>query len=80
MEQINEAYEFIKGVFRDNADEVLRKVYVNPTAAAAPAAAAAAATPTPASESKATKAKKPAGWIAHPCPRNIVKLNADESE
>jgi TATA-box binding protein (TBP) (component of TFIID and TFIIIB) len=73
MEQINEAYEFIKGVFRDNADEVLRKVYVNPTAAAAPAVA-------PSSETKATKAKKPAGWIAHPCPRNIVKLNADESE
>jgi TATA-box binding protein (TBP) (component of TFIID and TFIIIB) len=68
MEQINEAYEFIKGVFRDNADEILRKVYVLPKAAEAATAP----------EAKPVKTKKPAGWIAHPCPRNIVKLTADK--
>jgi hypothetical protein len=31
MDQINEAYGFIKSVFKDNADEVLRKMYKLPT-------------------------------------------------
>jgi len=59
MEQINEAYEFIKEVFTDNADEILRKVYVLPGA----------------TETKPAAAAKPSsrsGWIAHPCPRNVV--------
>lgn len=64
MEQINEAYEFIKGVFRDNAEEILRKVYVLPKSAES-------------TEVKSSKPKKSTGWIAHPCPRNIVKLKAD---
>lgn len=68
MEQINEAYEFIKGVFRDNAEEILRKVYVLPKSAEAAAA-----------EAKPAKPKKSTGWIAHPCPRNIVKLTADKT-
>lgn len=68
MEQINEAYDFIKGVFRDNADEILRKVYVLPKTATA------AVVP----ETKPVKMKKASGWIAHPCPRNIVKLAATE--
>jgi TATA-box binding protein (TBP) (component of TFIID and TFIIIB) len=66
MDQINEAYEFIKGVFRDNADEILRKVYVLPKAAPSESTLA----------QKPVKEKKSAGWIAHPCPRNIVKLPA----
>ena len=67
MEQIEEAYGFIKGVFRDNAEEILRKVYVLPKSA------------TPAPETKPVKEKKSTGWIAHPCPRNIVKFGADKS-
>ena len=65
MEQINEAYEFIKGVFRDNAEEILRKVYVLPK-------------PAEPVESKPVKPKKSGGWIAHPCPRNVVILTADK--
>ena len=60
MEQINEAYEFIKGVFTRHADEILRKVYVLPATTAEP---------------KPVKAGRvSSGWIQHPCPRNIVKI------
>lgn len=69
MEQINEAYEFIKDVFRTNQDEILRKVYVLPKAAESPAEPAPPAT-------KAKTDKKSVGWIAHPCPRNIVKIDS----
>lgn len=62
MEQINEAYEFIKGVFTRHADEILRKVYVLPATTAEP---------------KPVKAGRVvSGWIQHPCPRNIVKIQA----
>ena len=64
MAQINEAYDFIKGVFRDNADEVLRKMYVLPPADTAAEKKL---------EKKAEK-KSPSGWILHPCPRNVMKL------
>ena len=61
MEQIEEAYEFIKKVFTDNADEILRKVYVLPPDSSTPV-------------TKAEKAPKVQnGWIQHPCPRNIVR-------
>jgi TATA-box binding protein (TBP) (component of TFIID and TFIIIB) len=70
MEQINEAYDFIKGVFRDNAEEILRKVYVLPKSVT---------DATPVEEAKPSKTKKASGWIAHPCPRNIVKLSADKT-
>jgi TATA-box binding protein (TBP) (component of TFIID and TFIIIB) len=62
MDQINEAYEFIKDVFRTHADTVLRKVYVLP--------------PTVGATAVASVAKKPAPqvWIAHPCPRNVMKM------
>ncbi len=63
MAQINEAYDFIKGVFTDHADEILRKVYVLPVAPDAPAVV----------EAK-PKARTPGGWIQHPCPRNIIKI------
>ena len=70
MEQINEAYEFIKEVFRDNSDDVLRKVYVLPkTVETAPSKA----------DKKAEK-KSPSGWIMHPCPRNVVKLTAAKTD
>lgn len=68
MAQIYEAYEFIKEVFRTNADEVLRKVYVLPTAPA-PSAITASTAPT-----SKKLSKKLQSWIAHPCPRNIVKI------
>lgn len=58
MEQINEAYDFIKGVFTKHADDVLRKQYVLPT-------------PVPETKPKKT-ARVASGWIAHPCPRNII--------
>lgn len=62
MEQINEAYEFIKGVFTRHADEILRKQYVLPATTAEP---------------KPTKAGRiSSGWIQHPCPRNVVKIQA----
>ena len=65
MDQINEAYEFIKEVFTTHAEEILRKVYVLPTTEAkAPSAPAAK--------------PKPSGWIQHPCPRNIIKLESKE--
>ena len=58
MEQINEAYDFIKGVFTKHAHDVLRKQYVLPT---------------PVPETKPKKsARATSGWIAHPCPRNII--------
>jgi hypothetical protein len=62
MEQIEEAYVFIKNVFTDNADEILRKVYVLPPDNTVPVP-------------KGTQkpAKQAAGWIQHPCPRNIVR-------
>jgi TATA-box binding protein (TBP) (component of TFIID and TFIIIB) len=70
MEQIYEAYEFIKSVFRDNADQVLRKQYILP--------------PTEETEEPEKKPKKKilTGWIQHPCPRNVIKLtepNATET-
>jgi TATA-box binding protein (TBP) (component of TFIID and TFIIIB) len=67
MEQINEAYHFIQKVFRDNSEEILRKVYVLPKAT----------TEAPAPPVKPAKEKKTTGWIAHPCPRNIVRFDPD---
>lgn len=58
MEQINEAYDFIKGVFTKHAHDVLRKQYVLPT-------------PVPETKPKKTT-RLVSGWIAHPCPRNII--------
>lgn len=64
MEQIYEAYEFIKKVFSDHADEILRKQYVLPAA--------------PETATKTTKASRgSAGWIQHPCPRNVIKISSD---
>lgn len=62
MDQINEAYEFIKHVFTKHADTVMRKTYMlesdEPVAVAEPV----------------KKTRTPTGWIQHPCPRNIVKF------
>lgn len=69
MDQINEAFEFIKAVFTRHADEILRKVYVLPESVETTESA-----PLPMTK----KSKQSAGWIAHPCPRNVVKLGAGE--
>jgi TATA-box binding protein (TBP) (component of TFIID and TFIIIB) len=58
MDQIMEAYEFMKTLFETHADEVLRKNYICPTTE--PAA--------PTSSSKKT------GWIHHPAPRNVLHI------
>lgn len=68
MAQIDEAYEFIKGVFTTHADTVLRKIYVLPANTAIVEAV-------PKTKSKA----KGSAWIQHPCPRNIVQI-ADASK
>jgi TATA-box binding protein (TBP) (component of TFIID and TFIIIB) len=60
MEQINEAYEFMKKVFETNADEILRKNYICPDAVPE--------TPTPVVTSKKQ------GWIHHPSPRNVFQV------
>ena len=76
MEQIDEAFVFIKKVFTDNADEILRKVYVLPEnhAQSTPTTAQPADPPASAPISAAKTAKATAsGWIQHPCPRNIVR-------
>lgn len=77
MAQIEEAYEFIKTVFTENREDVLRKTYVMPTPAPAPAPAPVTAT-TPVPKKKAA-APKPAGWIAHPCPRNVIRRSNTSS-
>lgn len=64
MDQINEAYEFIKGVFARHADDILRKMYVLP--------AQIVDAPAPVTTKKTRAAS---GWIQHPCPRNVVKLS-----
>lgn len=60
IEQINEAYEFIKGVFTKHADEILRKQYVLPESVSA----------VPDKPKKSSRSSS--GWIAHPCPRNVI--------
>jgi TATA-box binding protein (TBP) (component of TFIID and TFIIIB) len=64
MQQINEAYEFIKGVFTTHADEILRKVYVLPTDSTSNAVAP-------------KKTRQSSGWIQHPCPRNVFKFKTE---
>jgi hypothetical protein len=66
MEQINEAYEFIKSVFTTHADDILRKVYVLPSVPDAPSEQA--------KPVKKTKTRNSSGWIQHPCPRNVFKF------
>jgi TATA-box binding protein (TBP) (component of TFIID and TFIIIB) len=65
MEQIYEAYEFIKDVFTRHADQVMRKTYT----------LASDADEIPMSTKPVVKKTRTVtGWIQHPCPRNIVKL------
>ncbi len=63
MDQINEAYEFMKALFAKHAEEILRKNYICPTAAED-------AQPQPTTQTT----KKATGWIQHPSPRNLVKV------
>jgi TATA-box binding protein (TBP) (component of TFIID and TFIIIB) len=58
MEQINEAYEFMRNLFETHAAEVLRKTYICPEAA----------------EPAAPAAKKSVGWIHHPSARNVFHI------
>jgi len=68
MEQILEAYEFMKAVFVTEQDEVIRKVYSLPV----PQAGGPAEVPP---SVKGAKAKDKEGWIHHPCPRNIATFS-----
>jgi TATA-box binding protein (TBP) (component of TFIID and TFIIIB) len=61
MDQINEAYDFIKGVFTKHADSVMRKTYT-------------LASDEPTAAEPVKKPRISSGWIQHPCPRNIIKL------
>jgi TATA-box binding protein (TBP) (component of TFIID and TFIIIB) len=67
IEQIEEAYVFIKQVFTDNASEILRKVYVLPPEAIVETKAQTDV------KTKKTARAAATGWIQHPCPRNIVR-------
>ena len=60
MKQIEEAYEFIKYVFTEHKDEILRKTYNLPGDEEPPVKAPRVST----------------GWIQHPCPRNVSKIPA----
>lgn len=62
MDQINEAYEFMKTLFARHAEDILRKNYICPVDTTASVATGAA-----------TK-KAASGWIQHPSPRNIFKV------
>jgi TATA-box binding protein (TBP) (component of TFIID and TFIIIB) len=64
MAQIEEGYVFIKDVFTKHASAILRKQYVLPEQDAAP-------------EKKTPSKRQIAGWIKHPCPRNVLKINID---
>jgi hypothetical protein len=66
MEQTNEAYEFIKRVLVTHQEDLLRKEYILPECEDA-------------KPKKAAKTTKQ-GWIQHPCPRNVLRISADESE
>ena len=61
MEQITEGYEFIKNVITAEKDEVIRKTY---------------ALPGEPDEPKKAARKETAGWIHHPCPRNVLVIPA----
>lgn len=62
MDQINEAYEFMKQLFQDNRDEVVRKNYICPDATGTAGTAV-------------EPVNKKAGlWIQHPAPRNIFRI------
>ena len=66
MDQINEGYVFIKEVFTKHADAILRKQYVLPKKVEE------------SNKSKKTSTKRNSiGWIQHPCPRNIYKINTE---
>jgi len=58
MEQINEAYEFMKTLFETHADDVLRKNYICPTG----------------ETSAPSTVSKKVGWIHHPAPRNVFQI------
>ena len=66
MEQIMEAYEYIKAIFVLEQEEVLRKVYTLPEGSEEPV--------------KASRSAKAGGWIQHPCPRNISTFSTSMLE
>lgn len=79
MEQINEAYEFIKGVFTRHSDAVLRKIYVAPISEPSEDEGNEEAVDN--EEALVVREpKKPNAWIQHPCPRNIIKIEQSASK
>jgi TATA-box binding protein (TBP) (component of TFIID and TFIIIB) len=65
IDQINDAYEFMKDVFRANADEVLRKNYICPDAGTGGK-----------TDDRPSPASKSSGWIHHPSPKNIIRIES----
>ncbi len=63
MAQIDEAYVFMRKLFTDHADEVVRKTYICPTL------------PDTTGGDTVTK-KGGSPWIQHPAPRNIFRIPA----
>ena len=63
MAQIEEGYVFIKDVFTKHADSVLRKQYLLPDQEN--------------KEKKEPTKRVVSGWIKHPCPRNVMKINLE---
>jgi TATA-box binding protein (TBP) (component of TFIID and TFIIIB) len=62
LDQINEAYEFMKVVFQRHAGDVLRKNYICPTGT------------TDVEAPPAKKKSAGSAWITHPAPRNVFHI------
>ena len=81
IDQINEAYEFMKRLFIEHVDEIIRKNYICPADMALGADGSmpiATATATATATVATTSSKKAAAntWIQHPSPRNIFAVAA----
>jgi len=74
MDQINEAYDFIKDVFTRHSDAVLRKIYIAPTLEASEDECEGEGNASEEETAIVVAPKKSTAWIQHPCPRNIIKI------
>lgn len=67
MKQIEEAYEFMKRLFETHIDDVIRKNYICPVSED---------TTHPDSIVPVVEKKKSTGWIHHPSPRNVFRIES----